>query len=147
MIALFFDVKRTEMMTDSGSIEDILGQLDSGNDETEEDFDAMAEDDSAIVQLVNKMIVDSYNRGASDIHVEPRSGKANALIRIRVDGACQVYQTIPHTYKKAIVSRLKIMSDLDISERRLPRTERSIQEIRSAGYRTPCCHYTHSGPE
>ncbi len=120
MINLFFDVKRTEMMTDSESIEDILGQLDSGSDEMEEDFDGMAEDDSAIVQLVNKMIIDSYNRGASDIHIEPRPGKANALIRIRVDGACQVYQTIPHTYKKAIVSRLKIMSDLDISERRLP---------------------------
>lgn len=120
MIALFFDVKRTEMMTDSESIEDILGQLDTGDEESEEDFDGMAEDDSAIVQLVNKMIVDSYTRGASDIHVEPRPGKANALIRIRVDGACQVYQTIPHTYKRAIVSRLKIMSDLDISERRLP---------------------------
>jgi len=78
------------------------------------------EEDSAIVQLVNKMIVDAYNRGASDIHIEPRQGKAHALIRIRIDGACQLYQTLPYTYKRAIVSRLKIMSDLDIAERRLP---------------------------
>jgi type II secretory ATPase GspE/PulE/Tfp pilus assembly ATPase PilB-like protein len=80
----------------------------------------MSEEDSAIVQLVNKMIVDAYNRNASDIHIEPRQGKQNAHIRFRIDGACQLYQTIPFTYKRAIVSRLKIMSDLDISERRLP---------------------------
>jgi len=119
MIDMFFNVRRTEMLPSSGSIEDILGQLKTVDDE-EDDFDSMAEDDSAIVQLVNKMIVDAFNRGASDIHIEPRSGKKPAVIRIRIDGACQVYQTIPHTYKRALVSRLKIMSDLDIAERRLP---------------------------
>ena len=120
MIDLFFDVKRSEMLSDSGSIEDILGQLESGDDEFDEDIEGMTEEDSAIVQLVNKMIVDAFNRGASDIHIEPRQGKAHALIRMRVDGACQLYQTLPYTYKRAIVSRLKIMSDLDIAERRLP---------------------------
>ena len=120
MIDLFFDVKRSELLSDSGSIEDLLGQLEPGADEFDEEEDGMTEEDSTIVQLVNKMIIDSYNRGASDIHIEPRPGKQNAVIRIRVDGACQVYQTIPYTYKRAIVSRLKIMSDLDISERRLP---------------------------
>ena len=120
MIDLFFDVKRTGMLTDSGSIEDILGQLEPGVEDHDEEVEGMAEDDSAIVQLVNKMIVDAYNRGASDIHVEPRPGKANAVIRTRVDGACQNYQTIPYTYKRAIVSRIKIMADLDIAERRIP---------------------------
>jgi len=120
MIDLFFDVKRTEMLTDSGSIEDILGQLEPGSEDFDDEDDGVTEEDSAIVQLVNKMIVDAFNRGASDIHIEPRPGKQNAVIRIRVDGACQVYQTIPYTYKRAMVSRLKIMSDLDISERRLP---------------------------
>jgi type II secretory ATPase GspE/PulE/Tfp pilus assembly ATPase PilB-like protein len=120
MIDLFFDVKRTGMMEDSGSIEDILGQLEPSDDENPEELDRLSEEDSAIVQLVNKMIVDAYNRSASDIHVEPRHGKHNAHIRFRIDGACQLYQTIPYTYKRAIVSRLKIMSDLDISERRLP---------------------------
>ena len=120
MIDLFFDVKRSELLSDSGSIEDLLGQLEPGADEFDEEEEGMTEEDSTIVQLVNKMIIDSYNRGASDIHIEPRPGKQNAVIRIRVDGACQVYQTIPYTYKRAIVSRLKIMSDLDISERRLP---------------------------
>ena len=120
MINLFFDVKRTEMLEDAGTIEDILGQLASDDEEYDEEINGITEEDSAIVQIVNKMIVDAYNRGASDIHIEPRPGKANALIRLRVDGACQVYQTLPYTYKRAIVSRLKIMSDLDIAERRLP---------------------------
>ncbi len=119
MVDQFFDVKTADKSSSSGSIEDILGQLSPVDDE-EDDFDSMAEDDSAIVKLVNKMIVDAHNRGASDIHIEPRSGKKPAVIRIRIDGACRVYQTIPHTYKRALVSRIKIMSDLDISERRLP---------------------------
>lgn len=120
MINLFFDVKRTEMMEESGSIEDILGQLESSEDEDLEELDRVSEEDGAIVQLVNKMIVDAFHRNASDIHIEPRPGKANAVIRFRIDGACQVYQTIPYTFKRAIVSRLKIMSDLDIAEKRLP---------------------------
>jgi type II secretory ATPase GspE/PulE/Tfp pilus assembly ATPase PilB-like protein len=120
MIDLFFDVKRTGLTEDSGSIEDILGQLEPTDDENAEDLERMSEEDSAIVQLVNKMILDAHARSASDIHIEPRQGKQNAHIRFRIDGACQLYQTIPYTYKRAIVSRLKIMSDLDISERRLP---------------------------
>jgi len=120
MIDLFFDVDRTEMLSGSGSIEDILGQLEGSEEYYDEDLEGVSEEDSAIVQLVNKMIVDAYNRGASDIHIEPRQGKTNAVIRFRIDGACQIYQTIPFTYKKAMVSRIKIMSDLDIAEKRLP---------------------------
>ncbi len=120
MIDLFFDVKRSELIDNSGSIEDILGQLNGLSEEDDDEMERVSEEDGTIVQLVNKMIVDGYNRNASDIHIEPRPGKANSVIRFRVDGACQVYQTIPHTFKRAIVSRIKIMSDLDISERRLP---------------------------
>lgn len=120
MIDLFFDVKRSNLMEDGGSIEDILGQLEPSDEEGFDESERFSEEDSAIVQLVNKMIVDAYNRNASDIHIEPRHGRQNAQIRFRIDGACQLYQTIPYTYKRAIVSRLKIMSDLDISERRLP---------------------------
>ncbi len=120
MIDLFFDIKATSVLTESGSIEEILGKLEPSDDEYDEETESVSEEDSAIVQLVNKMIVDAYHRGASDIHIEPRHGRQNALVRFRVDGVCQVYQTIPYTYKRAIVSRIKIMADLDISERRLP---------------------------
>ena len=120
MIDLFFDVDRTEMLHGAGSIEDILGQLEGTEEYFDEAAEGVSEEDGAIVQLVNKMIVDAYNRGASDIHIEPRQGRANAVVRFRIDGACQIYQTIPYAYKKAMVSRVKIMSDLDIAEKRLP---------------------------
>ncbi|MBS1237883.1 MAG: hypothetical protein H6R37_1127, partial [Deltaproteobacteria bacterium] len=120
MIDLFFDVKRSTLLEDAGSIEDILGQLEPSEEEGAEEAEKVSEEDSAIVQLVNKMIIDAYSRNASDIHIEPRHGKNHAHIRIRIDGACQLYQTVPFTYKRAIVSRIKIMSDLDIAERRLP---------------------------
>jgi len=121
MVDHFFDVKRSSIMGESGgSIEEILGQLDSGEEVLDEEIEGVTEEDGAIVQLVNKMIVDAYNRGASDIHIEPRPGKADAVIRFRIDGLCQVYQTIPYTYKAAMSSRIKIMSNLDIAERRLP---------------------------
>jgi type II secretory ATPase GspE/PulE/Tfp pilus assembly ATPase PilB-like protein len=122
MIDHFFDIETSPLTGDSGSIEDILGQLESAEDEELED-DALlgvSEEDGAIVRLVSKMIIDGYNRGASDIHIEPRIGKADAVIRFRIDGACHVYQTIPYTYKNAVCSRVKIMADLDIAERRLP---------------------------
>jgi len=120
MIDHFFVGSGKDIIPDSGSIEDILGQLKSEDDDEIEETEGVAEDDRAIVQLINKTIIDAYSRKASDIHVEPRPGKNNTVIRFRIDGACQVYQTIPYTFKRAIVSRLKIMSDLDISERRKP---------------------------
>ena len=102
------------------SMDEILSQLKAEESEIEEAESSLGEEDSAVVQLVNKMIIDAYNRGTSDIHIEPYPGKQNTQVRIRIDGACQVYQTIPYAYRNAIVSRLKIMSDLDIAERRKP---------------------------
>ncbi|MBW1988932.1 MAG: GspE/PulE family protein [Deltaproteobacteria bacterium] len=103
-----------------GSIDEILGQLQVEEDEVEEEMSRVGEEDSAVVQLVNKIILDAYARNASDIHIEPYPGKENTRVRIRVDGACTVYQTIPYQYRNAVVSRIKIMSDLDIAERRKP---------------------------
>jgi type II secretory ATPase GspE/PulE/Tfp pilus assembly ATPase PilB-like protein len=101
-------------------IDDILNQLQDEAEEIEEAEGSLGEEDSAVVQLVNKIILDAYARNASDIHIEPYPGKMNTQVRIRVDGSCAVYQTIPFSYKNAVVSRIKIMSDLDIAERRLP---------------------------
>ncbi len=101
-------------------IDDILSQLQVEEDEMEEAESNVGEEDSAVVQLVNKIIMDAFNRNASDIHIEPYPGKQNTQVRIRVDGSCTVYQTIPFSYRNAVVSRIKIMSDLDIAERRLP---------------------------
>jgi len=102
------------------SIDEILSQLEDDESEMEEDMSSMDEESSVVVQLVNKIILDAHARNASDIHVEPYPGRNNTQVRIRVDGSCTLYQTIPYQYKNAVVSRIKIMSDLDIAERRLP---------------------------
>ncbi|MBU0545444.1 MAG: Flp pilus assembly complex ATPase component TadA [Proteobacteria bacterium] len=101
-------------------IDDILSKLQEESEEIVEAESSVGEEDSAVVQLVNKIILDAYARRASDIHIEPYPGKNNTHVRIRIDGQCALYQTIPFSYKNAIVSRIKIMSDLDIAERRKP---------------------------
>lgn len=105
---------------DESSISDILGRMDVEEDAREEDEDVVTESDSVIMQLVNKIINDAYQRRASDIHVEPNVGKKNVEVRFRVDGDCAVYQTLPYSYRAALISRIKIMSNLDITVRRIP---------------------------
>ena len=78
------------------------------------------ETDSGIVKLANQIIIDAYNRGASDIHVEPYGKTAPTVVRFRIDGDCEKYLEIPPAHRNALVQRLKIMSKLDISEKRKP---------------------------
>lgn len=111
----------TPEQQDEGTIDEILGKMDAEiSDEAEDGSEILSEDDNVIVQLVNKIITDGYRKNCSDIHVEPYPGKAGAEIRFRIDGVCQKYQTVPYHYRRALSSRIKIMSDLDISERRKP---------------------------
>lgn len=102
--------------------EDIGELLSHMGDEpdVEEEVRKVTEKDSVIVKLVNKIIYDAYMARASDIHIEPYPGKQDVIVRMRVDGRCKIYQRIPYKYKFAIPSRIKIMSDLDIAERRRP---------------------------
>ncbi len=86
----------TPQDVNEGSIDEILGKLDPDSSEDLDDAGEMlTEDDSAIVQLVNKIIADAYQKNSSDIHIEPYPGKLGAEIRFRIDGTCHVYQTIP----------------------------------------------------
>jgi type II secretory ATPase GspE/PulE/Tfp pilus assembly ATPase PilB-like protein len=100
--------------------EEILSTMREEAEVIEEVDSELCEEDSAIVKLVNKIILDAHFRGASDIHIEPFPGSENTQIRFRIDGNCTIYQTIPFNYRRAVVSRIKIMSDLDIAERRKP---------------------------
>jgi len=102
------------------SMQEILSQLKSEEPEIEAEESDLYEEDSAIVQLVNKIIIDAYERGSSDIHIEPFPGKEKTRVRIRVDGACAVLESLPSVFRDNIVSRIKIMADLDIVERRKP---------------------------
>ncbi|MEK6593072.1 MAG: ATPase, T2SS/T4P/T4SS family [Pseudomonadota bacterium] len=108
------------MLEDSGNISDFLGVLDDESDGEVSDDIASAASDNELVKLVNKVIIDAYQQGASDIHIEPYPGKAKTEIRFRKDGALQNYISVPGSYRNALVARLKIMCDLDISERRKP---------------------------
>jgi type IV pilus assembly protein PilB len=89
--------------------------------ELDEDAD---EESTPIVQLANRIIEDAYTRGASDIHVEPF--EKEILVRYRIDGVCQIALKLPPNSMKALVSRLKIMSGLNIAERRLPQDGRIV---------------------
>jgi len=115
MIRLF-----TRKEKELASMEEILSQLKSEKQEIEDEESVLYEEDSAIVRLVNKIIIDAYHRGSSDIHIEPYPEKEKTQVRIRVDGACTVFESIPSVFRDNIVSRIKIMADLDIVERRKP---------------------------
>jgi type II secretory ATPase GspE/PulE/Tfp pilus assembly ATPase PilB-like protein len=81
---------------------------------------AIDENDSAIVRLANHIIMEADRVGASDIHIEPYADRKETAVRFRVDGTCFTYMRIPAAYRRAVVSRLKIMANLDIAERRKP---------------------------
>jgi type II secretory ATPase GspE/PulE/Tfp pilus assembly ATPase PilB-like protein len=104
-------------------LDDLIGDLTLDQEaEEEKEEDRLSESDSQIVNLVNKILMDGYGKGASDIHFEPGLREQPFQVRYRVDGVCQVIHQIPTLYKKAILSRLKIMANLDITERRKPQS-------------------------
>ncbi|HUQ73384.1 MAG TPA: GspE/PulE family protein [Burkholderiales bacterium] len=92
--------------------------FETGIDEAAEQQSAQI--DSTLVKLVNKIITDAVDQQASDIHIESNLGVGNVRVRFRKDGALVTYLEIPTRFCSAVISRLKIMSQLDISERRKP---------------------------
>ncbi|MFC1485442.1 type IV-A pilus assembly ATPase PilB [Candidatus Latescibacterota bacterium] len=91
-------------------------------EETEDDVGQINTDDAPLVRLVNSLLVDAVRKGASDIHIEPFEKQVR--VRFRVDGSLQEMPPLPNKLKAAVTSRMKIMSDLDISERRVPQDGR-----------------------
>jgi type II secretory ATPase GspE/PulE/Tfp pilus assembly ATPase PilB-like protein len=75
---------------------------------------------SSVIRLVNQMILDAYAQKASDVHIETNPGDAISRVRFRKDGDLEDYLQLPFSLRAAVVSRIKIMSRLDISERRRP---------------------------
>ncbi|MEO8037148.1 MAG: ATPase, T2SS/T4P/T4SS family [Betaproteobacteria bacterium] len=111
------------MAMEGADIGELLGKLD---DEGDDEISVMGGDDvslaqdNELVKLVNKIIVDAYHQGASDIHIEPFPGKAKTEVRFRKDGTLVPYISVPASYRNALAARIKIMCDLDISEKRKP---------------------------
>jgi len=105
---------------DERSIDELLGKLETEEESIEEEGEVITESHSVIMQLVNKIINDAYSRRASDIHIEPNTDTKNIEVRYRIDGECSLYQTLPYNYRAALVSRIKIMCNLDITVKRMP---------------------------
>ncbi len=102
------------------TFEDAELHIEAVTEEEEEEGEGEELLDSTIVNLVNFIIEEAYRRRASDIHWESLTGKRGLLVRFRVDGDCFEYTTIPEHQKRGCISRIKVMANLDIAERRLP---------------------------
>ncbi|MCX7634211.1 MAG: GspE/PulE family protein [Syntrophales bacterium] len=102
-----------------GSLSTRTGEDAAGPDERGEES-LVTETDSVIVRLVNKIITQACEQRASDIHIEPDVKDRDVKVRFRIDGECIPYKSLPFEYRSAVVSRIKIMANLDITERRLP---------------------------
>ena len=107
---------------EGGSIDQLLADMDTPADHDSADDSALesAAADNELVKFVNKVIIDAHNQKVSDIHIEPMPGKAKTGIRFRIDGTLHPYIEVPAHFRQAMVTRLKIMCDLDISEKRKP---------------------------
>ena len=127
-IALLFDQS-------DDSVEDLIDELEDLDVviDDEPELDKINESDSKVINLVNKVLLDANNKGISDIHFEPGMGSLPLKIRYRKDGICYTVHQIAATYKAAVISRLKIISKLDIAEHRRPQSGKIL--LKQAGER------------
>ena len=97
-----------------------MEMVDARIDADADDGSGIEQSDNSLVRLINSMILEAHSQGVSDIHVECPGGREKVRIRFRKDGQLRPYMELPHTYRAAMIGRIKIMCDLDISERRKP---------------------------
>ena len=112
-----------------------LDIIDENSSETE-DVDTSAVDDTPIVRFVNKVLLDAIKQGASDIHFEPY--EQNYRVRFRTDGILREIVKPPKTLAPRLAARIKVMSQMDISERRIPqdgRIQMKLSKNRSIDFR------------
>lgn len=115
-------VKEDAPLTDQ--MEEILSSIEiepsSEGGPDARDLSVARDDESGVAKLVNQIIVDAYNRGVSDIHIEPDGDERETTVRFRIDGVCETYRRFQPALRSRLVARLKIMANLDITERRKP---------------------------
>ncbi len=119
--------KFTKGQDRSSGFDDVVMQIGAeygGEGEGELKDDDVSEESGPIIQLANRIIEDAYFSGTSDIHVEPQ--EKEVIVRNRIDGVCHEKLRLPKKVGPALVARLKIMCNLDISERRLPQDGRIV---------------------
>jgi type II secretory ATPase GspE/PulE/Tfp pilus assembly ATPase PilB-like protein len=122
-IIQFFDKEpKTDVGAPRVAATDDIDIPDVSFEEEREEITVQEADESSsqVVKLVDQVIIAAYRKNASDIHIEPSVVTKATTIRFRLDGVCQEYMKVPNGIVRGIVSRIKIMSNLDIAERRLP---------------------------
>lgn len=98
----------------------LVETLERENDDIVEDDTPIEQSDNSLVRLINNMIIEAHREGVSDIHIESYPGRQKIRIRFRKDGTLRTYLELPPNYRASLIARIKIMCDLDISERRKP---------------------------
>ena len=102
-----------------GDMSEILDEIGLSTEENEELVDELSDDAPAVVRLVSRVLHDAKRLGASDIHIDPEKN-APTRVRMRVDGVCRDMNKVPNSHHNAVIARIKIMSNLNIAEKRVP---------------------------
>jgi type II secretory ATPase GspE/PulE/Tfp pilus assembly ATPase PilB-like protein len=111
---------------EEGGMEDILRGMEAGasgavkKGPEPDELSLASSEESELAILVNRIFVDAYRRGASDIHIEPTADGREVLVRFRIDGQCVEYHRLPGGIRREIVARIKVLATLDITEHRKP---------------------------
>ncbi len=108
-----FEMHDTDKLVETLEREDV----DKGGND---DIRQIEQSDNSLVKLINNMIIEAHKDGVSDIHVESYPGREKIKIRFRKDGLLRTHLELPPNYRNALIARIKIMCDLDISEKRKP---------------------------
>ncbi len=128
-----------DAMDDAEGLENL--ESSSGDDDSSDNLaDSKGNDDTPVVRFVNKVLLDSIKRGASDIHFEPYENEFR--VRLRMDGILRTVAKAPVKLHQRITARLKVMASLDIAERRLPQDGRiklNISKTRQMDFRVSTC--------
>jgi type IV pilus assembly protein PilB len=127
------DITEQDLQQAQTQIEE-AGEEDPGTEDL-----AVQADDAPVIQLVNMIVAEAIKARASDIHVEPM--EKSLRVRYRIDGVLQEVTPPPKKFQNAIISRIKILSELDIAERRLPQDGRFKVRLNNRGidFRVSTC--------
>ncbi|MCN4144046.1 MAG: type IV-A pilus assembly ATPase PilB [Thiohalomonas sp.] len=130
----------TSLNTDEFNDDDLEGLDYEDSEKKEEDVTGKSADDAPVVKFVNKILLDAINKGASDIHFEPYDKFFR--VRLRIDGLLEEVAKPPVNLTPRILARIKVLSRLDISERRIPQDGRmrlKISKNRAIDFRVSTC--------
>lgn len=102
-----------------GELDEILDEIGTAGEEDDDQSDELSDDAPAVVRLVSRVLHDAKRLNASDIHIDPEKG-APTRVRMRVDGVVRDINQVPASHHNAVIARIKIMSSLNIAEKRVP---------------------------